>query len=384
MVAASSRDPDLAPFVGDAHLGHSLVIARPGGAPHLGYLTAMEREEARSTGLELLSPELLAVERLQRETESEAELWSALLATALAHAGVEPARVGLAGRFPAGTVHAACSALSGSGWRFEAGHRLLLALGKQKTDSELAEIRRVAAAAIEAIAEVARTLAAATPAADGLQFDGAPLTAGRLRARISAVFAGHQLEQPHGNIVAAGTDAGVPHSQGGSDVVLRAGQALVVDLFPKGRLYADCTRTFCVGEPPPELARAHATVVEILAGAHRLAEPGRTGTELHTATCERFEEAGYPTPRSAPASTRGYVHGLGHGVGFDLHEYPTFRPDQGAAGELTTGDVFTLEPGLYDPEAGWGVRVEDLCHLGLDGLENLTPLPYELDPQAWD
>ena len=50
---------------------------------------------------------------------------------------------------------------------------------------------------------------------------------------------------------------------------------------------------------------------------------------------------------------------------------------------LAAGDVFTLEPGLYDPAGGWAVRLEDLVHLGLDGPETLTPLPYDLDPRAW-
>jgi len=82
--------------------------------------------------------------------------------------------------------------------------------------------------------------------------------------------------------------------------------------------------------------------------------------------------------------TRGYVHGLGHGVGFELHEAPSFRASAGPKeGVLELGDVFTLEPGLYDPEEGFGVRLEDLVTLGEGGLENLTPLPYALDPRDW-
>ena len=81
---------------------------------------------------------------------------------------------------------------------------------------------------------------------------------------------------------------------------------------------------------------------------------------------------------------RGYVHGLGHGVGYELHELPSFRRSAGdAEGTFETGDLFTLEPGLYDPEGGWGVRLEDLCRLAPAGVENLTPAPYALDPRAW-
>jgi Xaa-Pro aminopeptidase len=70
-------------------------------------------------------------------------------------------------------------------------------------------------------------------------------------------------------------------------------------------------------------------------------------------------------------------------VGFDLHEFPTFKKASGGEGVLREGDVFTLEPGLYDPAEGWGVRLEDLVYLSPEGLETLTPLPYAMDPRAW-
>ena len=63
---------------------------------------------------------------------------------------------------------------------------------------------------------------------------------------------------------------------------------------------------------------------------------------------------------------------------------PSFQRIAGEReGTLEIGDLFTLEPGLYDPQAGWGLRLEDLCRLGPAGVENLTPAPYALDPRAW-
>ncbi len=114
-----------------------------------------------------------------------------------------------------------------------------------------------------------------------------------------------------------------------------------------------------------------------------LAVPGARGWDLQEAVCLTFEEAGYATPLRQPGTTTGYVHNLGHGIGYELHELPIFRKVAGAEGVLAEGDVFTLEPGLYDPAAGYGVRLEDLCYLGADGLEVLTPLPYDLDPRRW-
>ena len=202
-------------------------------------------------------------------------------------------------------------------------------------------------------------------------------------------MAEHGVEQPHGNILAPGGEAGVPHSAGTDRRQLRGGEPLIVDLFPRGAwrdrppLFADCTRTLCAGEPPAALVRAHAAVLAALAAARSLAAPGVRGWDLQEAVCLRLEAAGYPTPLHQPGTVAGYVHNLGHGVGYELHELPVFRKVAGAEGVLAAGDVFTLEPGLYDPDAGWGVRLEDLCWLGPGGLEVLTPLPYDLDPRCW-
>lgn len=383
VLADGAEDPDLAPFVGTAHLGPSILLAGPGVGVHLAYLTPMEREEAAATGCRLLTPESLGVEALRRDGASDAELLSSLLGRALENLGCEPGPLGLAGRYPAGSVHAACLELELKGWAFRPAHRALRKLRRAKTPDELEAIRGCAAAATAAMRAVARLLAGASVERDGLLLADEPLTAARLRREISRVLAEHGAEQPRGNIVSAGAEAAVPHSQGASERRLRAGEAIVVDLFPRRGLFADCARTFCVGGPSAKLARAHAAVYEALREASRAAVAGTSGWELQRRVCERFEGAGHPTSLSRPGTTTGYVHGLGHGVGFELHELPGFHRRAGDDGVLAPGDVFTLEPGLYDPEAGFGVRLEDLYHLGEAGAERLTPLPYDLDPRAW-
>ena len=100
--------------------------------------------------------------------------------------------------------------------------------------------------------------------------------------------------------------------------------------------------------------------------------------------CDLFQDGGFPTPISHRGTQRGYVHGLGHGVGYEVHELPSFREHAPPAeGTLEEGDVLTLEPGLYEPEDGWAVRLEDLYLVDTDGPVNLTPLPRDLDPRAW-
>ena len=74
---------------------------------------------------------------------------------------------------------------------------------------------------------------------------------------------------------------------------------------------------------------------------------------------------------------RGFFHGLGHGVGLEVHEGPYMGLLPG--GPLVAGDVVTIEPGCYDPAIG-GVRLEDLVLVTEDGCEVLTRFPYDLEP----
>lgn len=382
IVATSSRDPDLAPFVGPVHLGECLLVVPLDGSPRLGFFTAMERGEAAATGLELL-----AVERLQTGIDPakggaaarKAEQWR----RALVEAGLDGGRIGLGGHYPAGLVAGACRLLDAEGWQLEDAHADLRRLRRTKSPDEVAEIRRVAAGASRALRLVASMLAESDDrgGSAGLVHGGEPLSVGRLRRAIARELAADGLSEPEGNIVSLGSDSAVPHTQGASERIVEAGRAIVVDLYPKGHLFADCTRTFCVGDAPEEVRRAHALVLEALTQAASAAVPGVHGASLQDEVCERFEAAGWPTQRGTAAAERGYVHGLGHGVGYELHELPVFRGDMDT--ELAVGDVFTLEPGLYDPEQGFGVRLEDLLVMREAEAECLTPLPYDLDPRAW-
>ena len=386
VIAESSRDPDIAHFVGRQKIGRCLVVRPAGGEPYLAYFTAMERDAAAATGLRLLSPRRLQVGEFSAQFGAEtAEFWSRLLATALTEAGCRATDpLMLAGRPALGGVHLALRLLEAAGWRFANGRIAMLRARRAKSGDQLAQAAECAEGVCAAMRRVAAILADATPEAGGeLTYGGEPLTAGRLRMEIAGIFVERGLEEPEGNIVAAGVQAAVPHNRGDDRVILRARESIVVDLFPFRDVFADCTRTFCVGEPPERLLNAHRTVEESLMTAHRAAVAGVSGWRIQQLVCERMEQAGYPTLVANPATTRGYVHGLGHGVGLELHELPSFRREAGDDGVLAVGDLFTLEPGLYDPDAGYGVRLEDLCAMGAEGLRKLTPLPYMLDPRRW-
>jgi Xaa-Pro aminopeptidase len=139
------------------------------------------------------------------------------------------------------------------------------------------------------------------------------------------------------------------------------------------------TRTFVVGEPSQELVDYQRLVHEALQRSIEAVKPGVPGRDLYVMVCELFHEHGYPTghhKRAGEVLENGFFHGLGHGVGLEVHEQPWLSR---YPGELVEGDVITIEPGLYRNGYG-GCRLEDLVVVTEDGGELLTDYPYELQP----
>ncbi len=125
--------------------------------------------------------------------------------------------------------------------------------------------------------------------------------------------------------------------------------------------------------------RAHALCLRALELSSAAARPGVNGRELMRLVCDLFAEHGYPTLLTkAPGEVLedGFFHGLGHGVGLEVHERPWISRD---GDDLLAGDVITLEPGLYRAGVG-GVRLEDILLVTDDGAETITRYPYELAP----
>jgi Xaa-Pro aminopeptidase len=249
-----------------------------------------------------------------------------------------------------------------------------------KSAAELEGIRRAQRAA-EAGMGAARDLLRRAEASDGIAtLDGEPLTSERLKAAISAAFTEHGCTADE-FVVSHGAQAAVGHHMGSGPI--RVGEPVVIDLWPRDNesaCYAVMTRTFCVGEPSEELREWHRHVKEALDRTRALLRPGIAGRAVYDASCDVFEQAGYPTQRTKTPGEPlmdGYFHSLGHGVGLEVHE----EPGLGMTGqdELVAGDVVTLEPGLYRQGAG-GCRLEDLLLVTDGGAETLTDFPYDLEP----
>ena len=168
------------------------------------------------------------------------------------------------------------------------------------------------------------------------------------------------------SIVASGLNGASPHAQPGGNVIA-AGTLVTVDIGCVVEGYcSDCTRTFATGELPGELTDAYALVAEAQLDGLAAVRAGARGSDVDGASRVAIEAAGL---------AEHYGHGLGHGVGLEVHEAPTMRLE--SEDTLEVGNVVSVEPGLYLPGAG-GCRIEDLVVAEAGGCEILTQFTKDL------
>ena len=270
--------------------------------------------------------------------------------------------------------------LRGEGVELTADGDFFDARRRVKTAAELAGMRRAQRAAEAGMDTVRDLLRRATANGDGLQLDGEPLTVERVKSAMSQTFAAHGTTAEE-FIVAPGAQGAVGHDMGSGPI--QAGVPIVVDIWPRDNesfIFCDMTRTFVVGDVPDDVREWHRLCKEALDRAISEIKDGAAGRAIFDGTCEIFEGAGEPTQRTKEPGkplANGFFHGLGHGVGLEVHE----EPGMGLASKrpLMAGDVITVEPGCYRQGYG-GVRLEDLVLVTAGGAENLTQYPYDLEP----
>jgi Xaa-Pro aminopeptidase len=167
-------------------------------------------------------------------------------------------------------------------------------------------------------------------------------------------------------IVAAGPNGALPHAEPGEREI-GGGELVVFDMGAKlDRYCSDGTRTFATGEPGERAREAYEAVREAQAAALDAVAAGIGGEQLDGVARERIAAAGHGDR---------FGHGLGHGVGLEVHEAPRVSPR--SEDVLETGEVVTIEPGVYLP-GELGVRIEDLVVVEQGGCRNLSGLPREL------
>jgi Xaa-Pro dipeptidase len=186
---------------------------------------------------------------------------------------------------------------------------------------------------------------------------------GELHA-VAVDIAGEPLSAYLGNDYACGAGGGPPRKAHAAE----AGQIYILDLGPAYRGYfADNCRCVAVNrKPTDEQLRAWEALLGVFPLIERLARPGVRCRDLYDAADAHLRQQ-FGT---------GLTHHLGHGVGLSPHECPHLNPRYDEV--LEEGEVFTCEPGLYNPALNAGLRLENQYLVGAQGVENLTPFPMEL------
>ncbi|MCY3575568.1 MAG: aminopeptidase P family protein [Chloroflexi bacterium] len=232
--------------------------------------------------------------------------------------------------------------------------QLFLNMRARKAPQEIAKMQR----AIDiSEAALAATMAWARPG----------MTEREIADRLSAEMLARGAQGVAFLLVLTGEKSGLPHGNTG-DRIWGEGEFLLIDF---GALYedypADITRTFCAGEPTPEMRAMFEAVLGANRAARQFAKPGVSCEAVDRAAREVIEAAGLG---------EYFIHRLGHGLGLSVHELPNIVAGNQQA--IEPGMVFTIEPGVYIPGIG-GIRIEDNVVVTEAGIDALTSYPRGLN-----
>jgi Xaa-Pro aminopeptidase len=267
--------------------------------------------------------------------------------------GRRPLRVGFDDAHVSVRTHRRLTELLGEEVELEGAAGLIEELRAVKDAAELERIRAAAALADEALREV-------------LEAGLAGRTERDVARALEAAIRAREAEPSFPPIVAAGPHGALPHAEP-RPVEIPRDTLVVVDWGARLEGYcSDCTRTFATGELGDDERAVYELVLRAQRDALDAVRPGPTGRDVDAVARGVIEAAGHG---------ERFGHGLGHGVGLEVHEEPrlSVKGDR----PLAAGNVVTVEPGVY-LSGRFGVRIEDLVVVTADGREVLSTLPKEL------
>jgi Xaa-Pro dipeptidase len=248
----------------------------------------------------------------------------------------------------------ALSEAIGNGRTIEVDNRYLQELRKVKDEEEIPLIRK-----------------AAELTSEGMRVAGEVMTGGLKEYEVAAEIEYAMRKQGSSGtafetIVASGLCSAFPHG-GCSDKEIREGDLVIVDVGATFQFYrSDMSRTFVVGKASEKQKKLYEVVRRAQETAFGVVKPNVKAKDVDAAARASLADAGYGDY---------FVHGLGHGVGLEVHEPPILSPD--SKDVLAVGNVVTVEPGVYIVGYG-GIRIEDTVLVQENGVEKLTIGPYGL------
>ncbi len=200
------------------------------------------------------------------------------------------------------------------------------------------------------------------------------ITSESIRRKINVELIKKGLTAKH-TIVSCAEQSCEPHNVGNGP--LKANESIIFDVFPKDEqtgYYADISRTIVKGKASRTLKKMYNAVASAQELVFKSARNGVRSDAIHSKVMKHLTYLGFKTGKSK-GKMQGFFHGTGHGVGLDVHEPPRISK---AKCMLKTGNIVTVEPGLYYPGVG-GVRLEDMILITDDGCTNLTKSPKVLE-----
>lgn len=364
IVADSDRDPDMLyatgffvpdPFIFLQQRGRSTIV-----------LSDLEidrgRKEARADKIVPLS-ELSKLCKRGKDATFADHIAAFLLQRKIRKASVPRT-------FPLGIA----SDLAARGIKVEACDGLFFPEREHKRADELKHLRRALKITQIGIARGFEVLRASEPGKKKvLRWGGSVLTSEVLRAEIdSAILRAGGV--PANTIVAGGEQACDPHERGSGP--LRADELIILDVFPRDAatgFFGDMTRTVVRGRASEAQRKLWHTVLQAQQNSIAAMKPRADGKALQDSVRQFFTDQGYPTEQR-DGRWCGFFHGLGHGLGLEIHEEPRI-----ARTKFQPGQVLTVEPGLYYPGVG-GARHEDVVVITAKGNDLLSKFqrPFEL------
>ncbi len=382
----SAGNPVMQYLAGTVSLERALFLKVQGGDMTLIH-GSMERDNAARTGYNLVDRDQRynPYSLIQKHEGNELEAQCDYLLQVISDFKLQ-GRIGFYGQADMGATHMLLSTLADrlenaevSG---EFGESLFTVARETKDAAELADLAELGRRTCLVVGEVQEFLQTHAVRDESLmQADGLPLTIGDVRRFLQFRLQLQGLAEDHSTIFAQGSESAVPHNAGSNDRILQLGQSIIFDIFPRGEsgYFHDMTRTWCLAYAPDDVQEAwdHTKALFDKVMAHfQIGTPCR---DLQALACDHYESLNHRTLRSHPGTHEGYVHSLGHGIGLDVHEGPSLSLRAGNDTTLQLGHVITVEPGLYYPDPGYGVRIEDAVALDAAGqLQCLSQYPYDL------
>ena len=389
VMGAMKNNADMVYFTGTQEVRNADLFKLPGRPPVVYHATAMEREEAAKSGLETFAFDTcMPLEGYLKKhpgdlTAAMAERYK----DAFKEIGLSKGRVAVSGTASLSIAFSILEALKPLMPEVEFTSILkdsaIQKARMTKEPDEAERIRKMGKTTISVVGKTADYLTSQRVENNHLIGEnGKPITISTVKNLINQWLAEFGAENPEETIFSIGRDAGIPHNTGNPDDLIELGILIVFDIYPcekGGGYFYDFTRTWCLGYAPDNIQKLYdqvATVYHQIINSLKAGQPFRFYQEK---TCQLFSAMGHVTIADKPDITEGYVHSIGHGLGLDMHENPFSGITSAKSDILKPGVVFTIEPGLYYPSKGMGVRIEDTVYLNPKGqFEIMADYPYDL------